>query len=134
MTPDSVPVTDGPSELGALLRLRRGELHPGIVGLDSTANRRVRGLRREEVAQLAMISTDYYTRLEQGHLAGASAEVLDALATALRLNNDERSYLYKPARLSLAFATSRVPRAMTTPAERSSCRATPRRVGDAKLC
>jgi transcriptional regulator with XRE-family HTH domain len=54
-------------------------------------------LRREEVAQLAMISTDYYTRLEQGRLASASEEVLDALATALRLSKDERSYLYKLA-------------------------------------
>jgi transcriptional regulator with XRE-family HTH domain len=55
----------------------------------------VPGLRREEVAQLAMISTDYYTRLEQGRLTGASAAVLDALTNALRLDDDERSYLYK---------------------------------------
>jgi len=55
----------------------------------------VRGLRREEVAQLAMISTDYYTRLEQGRLSGASASVLDAMADALRLGDDERNYLYK---------------------------------------
>jgi transcriptional regulator with XRE-family HTH domain len=55
----------------------------------------VRGLRREEVAQLAMISTDYYTRLEQGRLTGASASVLDAIADALGLGDDERNYLYK---------------------------------------
>jgi transcriptional regulator with XRE-family HTH domain len=97
MTPDSTPLTDGPSELGAFLRARRGELDPGAIGIDSTANRRVRGLRREEVAQLAMISTDYYTRLEQGRLASASEEVLDALASALQLTRDERSYLYKLA-------------------------------------
>jgi transcriptional regulator with XRE-family HTH domain len=60
----------------------------------------VRGLRREEVAQLAMISTDYYTRLEQGRLASASEAVLDSLATALRLGPDERSYLYKLANKS----------------------------------
>jgi transcriptional regulator with XRE-family HTH domain len=97
MTSDLVLVSDGPSELGAFLRARRGELDPGTVGLQATGNRRVRGLRREEVAQLAMISTDYYTRLEQGRLASASAEVLDALASALHLNQDERSYLYKLA-------------------------------------
>jgi transcriptional regulator with XRE-family HTH domain len=97
MASDSVRVTDGPRELGAFLRARRGELDPETVGLDATGNRRVRGLRREEVAQLAMISTDYYTRLEQGRLASASAEVVDALATALRLTKDERSYLYKLA-------------------------------------
>jgi transcriptional regulator with XRE-family HTH domain len=60
----------------------------------------VPGLRREEVAELAMISTDYYTRLEQGRLAGASPAVLDALATALRLEPDERSYLYQLANKS----------------------------------
>jgi transcriptional regulator with XRE-family HTH domain len=97
MTSDSVRVTDGSKELGAFLQARRGELDPETVGLDATPNRRVRGLRREEVAQLAMISTDYYARLEQGRLASASAEVLDALASALRLNKDERSYLYKLA-------------------------------------
>ena len=97
MTSDLVPVTDGPRELGAFLRARRGELNPETVGLDPAGNRRVRGLRREEVAQLAMISTDYYTRLEQGRLASASGDVLDALASALRLGKDERSYLYKLA-------------------------------------
>jgi transcriptional regulator with XRE-family HTH domain len=97
MSSDLVSVTDGPSELGAFLRARRGELDPQTVGLDPAGNRRVRGLRREEVAQLAMISTDYYTRLEQGRLASASGDVLDALASALHLGKDERSYLYKLA-------------------------------------
>jgi len=97
MTSHPVPVSDGPSELGAFLRARRAELDPETVGLDPTGNRRVRGLRREEVAQLAMISTDYYTRLEQGRLASASGGVLDALASALQLSKDERSYLYKLA-------------------------------------
>src|SRR6201993_3087195 len=95
MTTHPVPVPDGPSELGAFLRARRGELDPETVGVDPTGNRRVRGLRREEVAQLAMISTDYYTRLEQGRLASASGAVLDARAPALHLSKDERSYLYK---------------------------------------
>src|SRR5690349_16514 len=97
MASASIPVPDGASELGAFLRARRGELDPRTVGLDHTGNRRVRGLRREEVAQLAMISTDYYTRLEQGRVASASGDVLDALASALRLGKDERNYLYKLA-------------------------------------
>ena len=67
------------------------------AGLDAAGNRRVRGLRREEVAQLASISADYYPRLEQGRLASASESVLDALANALRLSDDERKYLYRLA-------------------------------------
>ncbi|MEV6502612.1 helix-turn-helix transcriptional regulator [Streptomyces prunicolor] len=89
------------TELGAFLRARRSKLDPGTVGLAETGGpRRVPGLRREEVAQLATISTDYYTRLEQGRLPGASPAVLDALATALRLGPDERSYLYRLANKS----------------------------------
>src|ERR1700757_2222854 len=98
MTTHPVPVPDGPSELGAFLRARRGELDPETVGVDPTGNRRVRGLRREEVAQLAMISTDYYTRLEQGRLASASGDVLDALASALPLSKADPTYLYKLAK------------------------------------
>jgi transcriptional regulator with XRE-family HTH domain len=97
MVSDRTPAADGPKELGAFLRARRADVDPELAGLDATGNRRVRGLRREEVAQLAMISTDYYTRLEQGRLPSASGEVLDALATALRLSEDDRSYLYKLA-------------------------------------
>lgn len=97
MASDTTRPADGRKELGAFLRARRADLAPETAGLDAAGNRRVRGLRREEVAQLAMISTDYYTRLEQGRLASASEEVLDALATALRLSQDERSYLYKLA-------------------------------------
>lgn len=97
MASATTPAADGPSELGEFLRARRADLDPVTVGLDATGTRRVRGLRREEVAQLAMISTDYYTRLEQGRLPSASGEVLDALASALRLSEDERSYLYKLA-------------------------------------
>jgi transcriptional regulator with XRE-family HTH domain len=90
-----------PEELGAFLKARRSDLEPAAIGLSAVGGpRRVPGLRREEVAQLAMISTDYYTRLEQGRLAGASPAVLDALATALRLGPDERSYLYQLANKS----------------------------------
>jgi transcriptional regulator with XRE-family HTH domain len=67
----------------------------------------VEGLRREEVAQLAMISTDYYTRLEQGRLARASTSVLDALAKALRLGADEKTYLFQLANNSVSRPRSR---------------------------
>ncbi|MBE9373753.1 helix-turn-helix domain-containing protein [Saccharopolyspora sp. HNM0983] len=81
------------SELGEFLKARRAELGPHQVGLpDTGAVRRVPGLRREEVAQLAAISTDYYTRLEQGRIA-ASASVLGALARVLHLDDDQRDYL-----------------------------------------
>ncbi|GAB3556561.1 transcriptional regulator with XRE-family HTH domain [Actinopolyspora lacussalsi] len=80
-------------ELGDFLKARRAELAPHQVGLpDTGAVRRVPGLRREEVAQLAAISTDYYTRLEQGRIP-ASASVLGSLASVLRLDDDQRDYL-----------------------------------------
>lgn len=87
-----------PEELGAFLRARRDGLTPSALGLaDGSGPRRVRGLRREEVAQLALISPDYYARLEQGRLSGASSAVLDAIADALRLTADERTYLFQLA-------------------------------------
>ncbi|WP_098013070.1 helix-turn-helix domain-containing protein [Streptomyces sp. sk226] len=83
-----------PHELGEFLKARRSELTPRAVGLpDNGRKRRVAGLRREEVAQLAAISTDYYTRLEQGRLP-ASAPVLEAVAQALDLDEDQRRYLF----------------------------------------
>ncbi|MET7508510.1 helix-turn-helix transcriptional regulator [Streptomyces albidoflavus] len=82
-----------PNELGAFLRARRAALSPGAVGLPRTVgSRRVRGLRREEVASLASISTDYYTRVEQGRRR-PSAQVAEVLAGVLRLSEDERAYL-----------------------------------------
>ncbi|MEU3227042.1 helix-turn-helix transcriptional regulator [Streptomyces sp. NPDC006976] len=82
------------NELGEFLKARRSELTPRAVGLpDNAGKRRVAGLRREEVAQLAAISTDYYTRLEQGRLP-ASAPVLEAVAQALGLDEDQRRYLF----------------------------------------
>ncbi|MEV4476241.1 helix-turn-helix domain-containing protein [Nonomuraea sp. NPDC049504] len=83
-----------PTELGAFLRARRMELSPAEVGLPAGGRRRVKGLRREEVALLASISTDFYTRIEQGRRQ-ASASVLDGIARVLRLSDDERSYLYE---------------------------------------
>src|SRR5438046_5928834 len=85
------------NELGALLRARRSELGPSDVDLpEGGRQRRVAGLRREEVAQLAAISTDYYTRLEQGRIQ-PSAPVLASLARVLRLDDDQRAYLYELA-------------------------------------
>ena len=87
----------GPGELGAFLRARRAQLSPRDVGLRETGVRRkVAGLRREEVAQLAVISVDYYTRLEQGRVR-ASASALATIARALRLDDDQQAYLYSIA-------------------------------------
>ncbi|CAM3867036.1 helix-turn-helix transcriptional regulator [Nocardiopsis rhodophaea] len=79
--------------LGAFLRARRGRVSPEDVGITASRRRRVRGLRREELAQLAGISVDYYVRLEQGRAVQPSAEVLDALARALGLDAAERRHL-----------------------------------------
>jgi transcriptional regulator with XRE-family HTH domain len=96
-----------PNELGAFLKARRSELTPSDVGLpEGGTQRRVSGLRREEVAQLAAISTDYYTRLEQGRIS-ASAPVLASLARVLQLNDDQRTYLYELAGTNAASAKSR---------------------------
>src|SRR5712691_6576284 len=85
------------NELGGFLKARRAELEPRDVGLpDAGTHRRVAGLRREEVAQLAAISTDYYTRLEQGRIS-PSAPVLASLARVLRLDDDQRTYMYELA-------------------------------------
>jgi transcriptional regulator with XRE-family HTH domain len=89
------PVHRGPNELGEFLRARRADLTPRDVGLpDTGAHRKVAGLRREEVAQLAAISVDYLTRLEQGRVR-ASASVLSTLSRALRLDEDQQTYLYE---------------------------------------
>ncbi len=85
--------------LGDFLRARRAGLTPEEVGIiDSFGIRRVPGLRREEVARLASISTDYYTRLEQGRIK-PSPEVVLAVARALRLDNDQTEYLTQIANL-----------------------------------
>ncbi|MER7205250.1 helix-turn-helix transcriptional regulator, partial [Streptomyces sp. NPDC000188] len=72
-------------ELGAFLRSRRARITPVQAGLPSTGRRRTPGLRREELALLAGMSATWYTYLEQGREIRASDQVLDALATALRL-------------------------------------------------
>ncbi|TVT35199.1 helix-turn-helix transcriptional regulator [Amycolatopsis rhizosphaerae] len=81
-------------ELGAFLRDKRGSLAPAEAGLHAEGPRRTTGLRREEVARIAGVSAGYYTRLEQGRSPHPSISVLDALARALRLDEDERAYLF----------------------------------------
>ncbi|MFF1878577.1 helix-turn-helix transcriptional regulator [Leifsonia sp. NPDC058230] len=83
--------------LADFLRRRRATLLPTDVGLPSGARRRAPGLRREEVAQLAAMSVDYYTRLEQKRGPQPSEQILASLARALRLTDDERDYLYRMA-------------------------------------
>lgn len=88
------------TDLGAYLSARRARVTPDEVGLPATGFRRVPGLRREEVAMLAGVSVDYYVRLEQGRERAPSAQVIDALAAALRLAEDGRSHLFRLAGLS----------------------------------
>ena len=88
----------GPSMLGHYLRARRGLVQPEDVGLVREPNRRVAGLRREEVATLAGISPDYYLRLEQGHDHQPSDQVLRSLGRALSLDAPAVDYLNRLAR------------------------------------
>jgi transcriptional regulator with XRE-family HTH domain len=93
------PTVDRTRELAAFLRTRRERLDPRDFGLPSRRQaRRTPGLRREEVAELAGVSTDYIVRLEQARGLRPSAEVVEALARALRLAPDERAYLFGLAR------------------------------------
>jgi transcriptional regulator with XRE-family HTH domain len=90
---------DRQGELGEFLRSRRARLQPEEAGLPTFGGRRrVPGLRREELAQLAGVSAGYYTRLEQGQSPNASDAVLDAVARVLRLDEAERAHLYALAR------------------------------------
>ncbi|HEY1175981.1 MAG TPA: helix-turn-helix transcriptional regulator [Phytomonospora sp.] len=87
------------SEIGDFLQSRRARIRPDEVGLpDGVRRRRVPGLRREELAQLAGVSMGYYTRLEQGAADGASDSVLDAIARVLRLDPTETAHLHRLAR------------------------------------
>jgi transcriptional regulator with XRE-family HTH domain len=87
----------GRDDLAAFLRTRRARLKPSDVGLPDGIRRRTPGLRRQEVAQLAGMSIDYYIRLEQGRGPNPSRQVLSAMARALMLNRDERTYLFQIA-------------------------------------
>nr|WP_308011029.1 MULTISPECIES: helix-turn-helix transcriptional regulator [Streptomyces] len=87
------------TEIKEFLSSRRARIAPDRAGLPAYGgNRRVKGLRREEVALLAGVSVDYYVRMERGSLSGASDGVLDALASALQLDEAERDHLFHLAR------------------------------------
>jgi transcriptional regulator with XRE-family HTH domain len=90
---------DAKAEIREFLTSRRAKVTPELAGLRSYGGtRRVPGLRREEVALLAGVSVDYYTRLERGNLGGVSETVLEALARALQLDEPERAHLFDLAR------------------------------------
>jgi transcriptional regulator with XRE-family HTH domain len=102
------------------LASRRAKLTPEMAGLTLFGGRRrVPGLRREEVAMLAGVSVDYYTKLERGNLAGTSESVLDAIARALKLDEAERDHLY-----NLARAASPSGRSQRRPLQSGSVRPT----------
>jgi len=92
--------------LSAFLKAQRAKLTPGEVGLPEIGRRRTSGLRREEVAQLAGVSSTWYTWLEQGRDIQASHAVLDCVAEALRLTADERKYFYSLAEGSGSSASA----------------------------
>lgn len=113
--------------LSDFLKCRRAALQPGDVGLRQNTRRRATGLRREEVAQLADISTDFYTRLEQKRGSRPSEQTVEALGRALRLNQDEQEHLlilaghYPPPRVQPVEQASAALRAvldcLDTPAQ-----------------
>jgi transcriptional regulator with XRE-family HTH domain len=95
-----LPMSWQDNRLGEFLRARRARLRPEDVGLPAGIGvRRTPGLRREEVATSAGVSVDYYTRLEQGREVNPSAPVLDAIAAALRFNEEEQAQLHALSRL-----------------------------------
>lgn len=99
---------DVAAQIKDFLTTRRARVSPERAGLAAgVGQRRVKGLRREEVALLAGVSVDYYTRLERGRLGGASDEVLAALASALNLDEAETAYLYDLARAASRGARRR---------------------------
>ncbi|WP_152360256.1 helix-turn-helix domain-containing protein [Microlunatus speluncae] len=101
---------DSRAEIREFLASRRARLTPAQVGLPTHGTRRVKGLRREEVALLAGVSPDYYIRLERGGLSGASPAVIDALARALRLDETERGHLFDLAQAGRDATGRRLPR------------------------
>jgi transcriptional regulator with XRE-family HTH domain len=104
----SLVVVDNRNEIRQFLTSRRARITPGQAGLPTYgSHRRVAGLRREEVALLAGVSVDYYTRLERGNLGGVSEIVLDALAQALQLDEAERGHLFDLARAANTTARPR---------------------------
>ena len=108
------------AEVREFLMSRRARVTPAQAGLPDVGARRVPGLRRVEVAALAGVSIEYYSKVERGALAGVSAQVLDAIARALQLDDAERAHLFHLA--DAAAGTSQIVR----PTRRTSRRWTPR--------
>lgn len=105
---------DNRAEVREFLASRRARITPDQAGLPAYGgNRRVKGLRREEVALLAGVSIDYYVRMERGNLAGASDSVLDGVADALQLDEAEREHLFALARAAGPAPTRRARPAAT---------------------
>jgi transcriptional regulator with XRE-family HTH domain len=98
---------DNTAEVREFLTSRRAKVSPGDVGLPTGTNRRVLGLRRSEVATLAGVSVEYYTKLERGAISRASPEVLDALSRALQLDDAERAHLFDLAQAASPTARPR---------------------------
>jgi len=101
---------DNRAEVREFLMTRRARVTPDAVGLTVGGNRRVAGLRRSEVATLAGVSVEYYSKLERGAVAGASASVLEAVSRALQLDETERAHLLDLARAADGIPTSGRPR------------------------
>lgn len=98
---------DAANDIAEFLTSRRGRVTPEQAGLPTYGTRRVKGLRREEVASLAGISVEYYKRLERGNASGVSDSVLESLARALRLDDAERAHLFDLARAANPIAPKR---------------------------
>ena len=105
---------DNRAEVRDFLLSRRAKLSPAQVGLPEAGRRRVPGLRRSEVASLAGVSIEYYSKLERGALAGVSAGVLDAIARALQLSAAERAHLFNLAQAADGTSALMRPRRRTT--------------------
>jgi len=97
------------AEVREFLTTRRARLTPEQAGIIGGGRRRVTGLRREEVAMLAGMSVDYYAKMERGNLSGVSAEVLNALARALQLDDAETTHLHDLARAAAPASPVRTP-------------------------
>ena len=111
LRPDVPGGMDNGNEIRDFLVSRRARITPEQAGLPAYGgNRRVAGLRREEVALLAGVSIDYYVRLERGRAPGASESVLEGIARALHLDEAERAHLFDLARAAGAPAATRAPR------------------------
>jgi transcriptional regulator with XRE-family HTH domain len=105
---------DNRAEVREFLISRRAKITPQHAGLPHVGARRVPGLRRGEVAALAGVSIEYYSKLERGALAGVSASVLDAIARALQLDDAERAHLFNLSRVADGTSAIMGPRRRTT--------------------